>query len=604
MFARILSLVTLAAVANAYWTFGGTPVLVQTRLDSIVNPDGIGTHVHAITGASGFSNHYDYDQLIQSNCTTITVQADKSNYWMPQMYHRDKDTGAFVAMRESCLIDTLRGVRASRERRDGYYCCSLNGPSLRLFPPQATKGDTWTVPRLRHATCHAPDVLFPRGVGSELYPEPSAFSASSPSSSSCARSCTLGKVQLPPLLFRASPSNDPECRALCHMFLLLPVWSHDVLERVLTYVACAATEFNIYYLPRVGPKNESIKAFPKGFRMLAGDTTRRTFNASSFADQAIDFVCLTDDGSPEASPMPTQQCPGGLRAQVFFPSCWDGVNLDSPDHKSHVAYPIQAFNGGDCPDTHPVHLMSLFYEMGVAVNQFDFHGNGTWVLANGDTTGFGLHADFQNGWDVDLLQQAIDQCSGQSGNLADCAPLAAASDPEAAAACVFQGDLVDEPTGVTAPITALPGCNPVFGSGQDTSSCATKPNPGLVPAQPTLPEGWTEIGCIAEGTNGRALPALTMSAPNMTKEACAAFCASHNFTLAGAEFSDECYCDNALKNGASAALLPWTECANRCAGNSFEICGGGAKLTLMAHRASAHPDQPSRRTSRFERERV
>ncbi|KAI9062003.1 WSC-domain-containing protein [Trametes sanguinea] len=393
MFARILSLVTLAAVANAYWTFGGTPVLVQTRLDSIVNPDSIGTHVHAITGASGFSNHYDYDQLVQSNCTTITVQADKSNYWMPQMYHRDKDTGAFQAM---------------------------------------------------------------------------------------------------------------------------------------------PTEFNIYYLPRVGPKNESIKAFPKGFR-------------------------------------------------------------------SHVAYPIQAFNGGDCPDSHPVHLMSLFYEMGVAVNQFDFHGNGTWVLANGDTTGFGLHADFQNGWDVDLLQQAIDQCSGQSGNLADCAPLVAASDPAAAAACVFQGDLVDEPTGVNAPIPALPGCNPVFGSGQDTSSCANKPTPGLVSAQPPLPLGWTEIGCIAEGTSGRALPALTMSAPNMTKEACAAFCASHNFTLAGAEFSDECYCDNALKNGASGTLLPWTECANRCAGNSFEICGGGAKLTLMAHRASAHP---ARRASRFERERA
>ncbi|KAL7277062.1 hypothetical protein ACG7TL_008907 [Trametes sanguinea] len=513
MFARILSLVTLAAVANAYWTFGGTPVLVQTRLDSIVNPDGIGTHVHAITGASGFSNHYDYDQLIQSNCTTITVQADKSNYWMatanvpPRQRHR-----------------RLRGHAVLSIFTFFVFMCAVMHARQSSTAATAIPGVTKQRP----------------GVQSSL-----------------------------------------------------------------TYVSAAsATEFNIYYLPRVGPKNESIKAFPKGFRMLAGDTTRRTFNASSFADQAIDFVCLTDDGSPEASPMPTQQCPGGLRAQVFFPSCWDGVNLDSPDHKSHVAYPIQAFNGGDCPDTHPVHLMSLFYEMGVAVNQFDFHGNGTWVLANGDTTGFGLHADFQNGWDVDLLQQAIDQCSGQSGNLADCAPLAAASDPEAAAACVFQGDLVDEPTGVTAPITALPGCNPVFGSGQDTSSCASKPNPGLVPAQPPLPEGWTEIGCIAEGTNGRALPALTMSAPNMTKEACAAFCASHNFTLAGAEFSDECYCDNALKNGASATLLPWTECANRCAGNSFEICGGGAKLTLMAHRASAHPDQPSRRTSRFERERV
>ena len=41
----------------------------------------IGTHVHAIVGASGFKNVYNPDELVQSNCTTIPVQPDKSNYW-------------------------------------------------------------------------------------------------------------------------------------------------------------------------------------------------------------------------------------------------------------------------------------------------------------------------------------------------------------------------------------------------------------------------------------------------------------------------------------------------------------------------------------------
>lgn len=100
MFTRLLAIVTLAAAANAYWTFGGTALITQTRLDSIVNPDTvrlvaplvvgrvliarvmqIGTHVHAIVGASGFSNHYDPDELMKSNCTTIPVQPDLSNYW-------------------------------------------------------------------------------------------------------------------------------------------------------------------------------------------------------------------------------------------------------------------------------------------------------------------------------------------------------------------------------------------------------------------------------------------------------------------------------------------------------------------------------------------
>ncbi|KAI0353830.1 WSC-domain-containing protein [Trametes cingulata] len=466
MFTRVLSFVALAAVANAYWTFGATQLIIQTRLDSIVNPDSIGTHVHAIVGASGFSNHYDPDELMKSNCTTIPVQPDLSNYWAPQMYHRDKDTGEFVAM---------------------------------------------------------------------------------------------------------------------------------------------PTAFNIYYLPRPGPKNETIKAFPKGLRMLAGDTNRRTFNASSHADQAITYVCLTNDGSPQTNAMPTQACPGGLRAQVFFPSCWDGVNLDSPDHKSHMAYPIQNFDSGDCPDTHPVHLISLFYEMGVSVQDFEFHGNGTWVLANGDTTGYGLHADFQNGWDVDLLQAAIDQCSGASGNVFDCAPLAAVYDRDAANACVFQGQLVNEDIGLNGPIPALPGCNPVFGDNNPKSATnCGKAAPALVPAQSALPGGWTEVGCIAEGTSGRALSALSMSAPNMTKGVCAAFCASHNFTLAGAEFSDECYCDDAFRNGADGQLVDWTECANRCAGNDNEICGGASRLSLMTSGAGAATDSDksgaSRRALRFTRE--
>ncbi|NWN33781.1 DUF1996 domain-containing protein, partial [Klebsiella michiganensis] len=27
-----------------------------------------------------------------------------------------------------------------------------------------------------------------------------------------------------------------------------------------------------------------------------------------------------------------------IRQTIIFPACWDGKNLDSPDHQSHVAY--------------------------------------------------------------------------------------------------------------------------------------------------------------------------------------------------------------------------------------------------------------------------
>jgi Domain of unknown function (DUF1996) len=57
---------------------------------------------------------------------------------------------------------------------------------------------------------------------------------------------------------------------------------------------------------------------------------------------------------PSAS-IPT--CPGSsyLSAKITLPGCWDGKNLDSPDHRSHMAYPVR----GACPVTHPVGLPSV-----------------------------------------------------------------------------------------------------------------------------------------------------------------------------------------------------------------------------------------------------
>ncbi|KAM5543649.1 hypothetical protein V8D89_002900 [Ganoderma adspersum] len=450
-FSKLLSLAAVVAVANAeYWIFGGSRPIVTTRLDPIIFPNSIASHVHSVVGASRFKAVYDSDDLVQSNCTTIPVQPDKSNYWAPQLYHQDQQTG-------------------------------------------------------------------------QLTPIP--------------------------------------------------------------------TSFNIYYLMRSGPLNQPIQAFPPGLRMLAGDTERRTYNVSSFADQAIDFVCQDFSGAhnndPDWAERPSffdHNCPDGMRAQVFFPSCWDGVNLDSPDHKSHLSYPIQNFNSGDCPNSHPVHLVSLFYEMLVSVDKFDYWGPGTWVLANGDTSGYGHHGDFTNGWDVDLLQDAIDNCPNANGNVMDCPPLAAAIDQASADACVLETDIVDEQTGFDAPLTILPGCNPLWNGTVPKPACPdpNAPIPSLVPAQTPVPSGWTEFGCIAEGTNGRALTGASTTATNMTRGVCAAFCASQGFTLAGVEFSDECYCDNEMRNGASMSVVTWNECSNHCAGNSNEICGGPQRLTLLS----------------------
>jgi hypothetical protein len=177
----------------------------------------------------------------------------------------------------------------------------------------------------------------------------------------------------------------------------------------------------VYYLQR-GGANETIKAFPPGLRMLTGSPFTRN-NTGSDESKAINWNCIdysNNNNYPETPGMDHTVCANGLRAQVFFPSCWDGVNLDSADHKSHMAYP-DGINNGVCPKSHPVHLISIFYEVYFSVDPFNkLNDGGNFVLSTGDRTGYSLHGDFLNGWDQGILQQAVDQCTNDSGVLEDC----------------------------------------------------------------------------------------------------------------------------------------------------------------------------------------
>ena len=139
----------------------------------------------------------------------------------------------------------------------------------------------------------------------------------------------------------------------------------------------------------------TVRPFPAGFRVLVGDM--KTPNAASFGGE---WDCGNPGGTTKEIPA---SCPKGnvLIIRYMAPSCWDGVNLDTPDHKSHLAYPVK----GVCPAGHPVAVPMLQSKV-------------AYKLTNGNTAGlafssgpsFSFHYDFMNGWDQARLEELVKHC--------------------------------------------------------------------------------------------------------------------------------------------------------------------------------------------------
>ncbi|KAF2201229.1 hypothetical protein GQ43DRAFT_480893 [Delitschia confertaspora ATCC 74209] len=214
--------------------------------------------------------------------------------------------------------------------------------------------------------------------------------------------------------------------------------------------------------------NSKVTAFKPGFRMLAGDASQRTkgginkwngscyrcYNAKNFGG---DTGAPCSDNKVDTVDLPRKACPGGIRTTIRFPTCWDGKNLDSPDHTSHVSYPASGTfeNSGPCPSTHPIKLPQLMFEVVWDTSSFNdkslwpTDGTQPFVFSTGDSTGFGQHGDYVFGWKGDVLQKSIEgSCFG-----ATCSTLKTQSFAEANK-CAVQNSVKEDVEGW---LSTLPG---------------------------------------------------------------------------------------------------------------------------------------------------
>ncbi|KAG2010632.1 hypothetical protein CC2G_013437 [Coprinopsis cinerea AmutBmut pab1-1] len=231
-----------------------------------------------------------------------------------------------------------------------------------------------------------------------------------------------------------------------------------------------------YFQPRPPTKNLNIVPFAKGFRMITGNPMRRRDDTdpNDTQSKSITFRCFHGAdpgpfGTPGTGPddsveFPRKPCSGGIRSNIFYPQCWDGVNLDPPDHASHVAHPAGGFFGTDCPDTHPVRLPLLFVEIVWDTRPFNApelwpkDGSQPFVFSMGDPTGYGQHADYVFGWEGDSLKRAMDVCTSADGIPANCPVLTIQSTHEMNTC--RQANRVPEIV-EDQYLDKLPGCNPI-----------------------------------------------------------------------------------------------------------------------------------------------
>jgi Domain of unknown function (DUF1996) len=159
------------------------------------------------------------------------------------------------------------------------------------------------------------------------------------------------------------------------------------------------THITIYYQVKRPYDPTKVMPFPHGLRMIAGDAMAM----SAQPDYVEQWHCIGTSASAATIP----DCGNDdVELVLTFPNCWDGVHLDSANHKSHMFYG----QGLNCPVTHPVLVPEMSF-------RFRWSASGPGVTLSSDTmsghtmpAGTTAHGDFINTWDDAELARRVSGC--------------------------------------------------------------------------------------------------------------------------------------------------------------------------------------------------
>lgn len=159
------------------------------------------------------------------------------------------------------------------------------------------------------------------------------------------------------------------------------------------------TGTTFYYLGE-GVRDDIIQRtqpLPQGLRIVAGNA-----KATSATDPSsvARWSCLWHGEVNPSKDFVTCPADSYLESYLDFPQCWNGRDLDSADHKSHMAYPV----GGACPASHPVPVPKLRQVLRYPVT------GATQGLRLASGAGYTMHADFFNAWPAAEMARRTTNC--------------------------------------------------------------------------------------------------------------------------------------------------------------------------------------------------
>jgi hypothetical protein len=101
------------------------------------------------------------------------------------------------------------------------------------------------------------------------------------------------------------------------------------------------------------------------------------------------------------------------------------------------------------------------------------------------------------------------------------------------------------------------------------------------PVATGLPTNFTYKGCYVDGPGYRIMNFQQPDDSAMTVASCSNKCAAAGYSIAGMEYSSQCFCDNVIRNGGSLASSD-SDCNMACGGNANQKCGAGNRLSVWS----------------------